>query len=174
MGYRVHCRVLQNIRSIFRKSTFQSYQNNLFGLKTCNANLTLSVSERNPKFTTSSFWNGPEVTQNFVFRHGLKEENLWNDFNDHFSDKETVNYRFRLYPKIQAADDPCLEAIVNASSIEQVFRLIKDQPLNVMYASQAIATLWDLKKGYYDMTSNTSSTDKTFSQVSFMHCGKFL
>ncbi|KZS20741.1 putative FAST kinase domain-containing protein 1 [Daphnia magna] len=167
MGYRVSYRMLLNTKSIFSKTAVRSYRNNLFALKTFHR--TLSICERNPKFTTSSFSISAEVAEDFFYKHGFKGKKLINELNYNSYDKETVNYHTRLYPRIQVDDDPLLEALVKASTIEQVFGLIKEQPLNVKYASQAIATLWNLKKGYYNVTSNTESKNKDFIQVVKSH-----
>ncbi|KAI9557037.1 FAST kise domain-containing protein 1 [Daphnia sinensis] len=167
MGYRVPYRMLLKTKSIFSKTASQNYWSNLFALKTCHR--TLSTCDRNPKFTVSSFRNSAKVEEDFFYKHGFKEANLMNEFNDNFFDNETVNYHTRLYPKIQVDDDPFLEELVKASTIDQVFGLIKQQPLDVKYASQAIVTLWDLKKGYYNVTSNNTSANKDFIQVVKSH-----
>ncbi|XP_057374559.1 uncharacterized protein LOC130695439 [Daphnia carinata] len=165
MGYRVPYRMLLKTKNIFSKTTSQSFPSNLFALKTCHR--TLSIKERNPKFTTS-FRNSANVAEDFFYKHGFKEDNLIKEFNDNSFDKETLNDHTRLYPMIQVNDD-LLETLVKASTIEQVFGLIKQEPLNVKYASQAIATLWDLKKGYHNVTSNTSSANRNFIQVVKSH-----
>ena len=61
----------------------------------------------------------------------------------------------RLYSNnVEDPMDPILESLVHAATIEEVFSLVQGHLNNVKYASQAIATLWDLQNGYHNWRSN--------------------
>ena len=178
MGHRIPYRLLLNIQNVLSKRTIRSYRQ----CAAHNVNLTITVCPTRSKSIKFPF--STNVKEYLHIRELDKEESLFGDLDNGTPDKELVeSIHTRLYPSIHPTEDPLLESLVHANTIEEVFELIKDKFLNEKYASQAIATLCDLEKVYCHWTSsdpvNTVENYNNFRQVPIIsyktiHCVDWL
>ena len=170
MCHQIPYRLISNMGNILRKSRIQGYHYNLFATNT--SYRALSIFTRNSKNDRHYFFNC-ETTDD-VYKNFLKEDSPLSELSNIPCNKEV--YYNCLYPEIHAENDPVLELIVNASTIEELFDLIKGHPNNEKYASQAIVTLLVLKNAYCNLRSDTTSTNsvdnKDFIQVFSVHFTK--
>ncbi len=168
MGLQIHYHLVSNIGNVLRKSRIRIHHYNFFTIKT------------NVRTLTSFPKNYKSITGQTFISCGKRNESYFSFFKvDRTCDelsyvpytKEVFNNR--LYPEIPAENDPILESIVNASTVEEIFDLIKDHPHNEVYCSQAIVTLSLLSKAYNnlksEMTLSNSIEDKDFIQVHSSH-----
>lgn len=167
MGLQIPYHLVSNIGNVLRKSRIRIHHYNFFTIKT--SVRTFASFSKNTKFSSQTFFScGKKNNCNFSF---FKVDRICEELSYNPYTKGVFNNR--LYPEIRAENDQILESIVSASTVEEIFDLIKDHPHNEVYSSQAIVTLSLLSKAYSnlksEMTLLNSMEDKDFIQVLSSH-----
>jgi len=158
MGFQIPYHFVSNIGNILRKSRIRNYHYKLFTIKTNDR--TRTAFSKNSIFPIQTFFSCGK--RNISYLNFSKVDKTSEELSYIPSTKEV--YFNRLYPEIRAENDPILESIVNASTVEELFDLIKDHLHNEVYCSQVIVTLSFLRKAY-EMTATNSTDDKEFIEV---------
>lgn len=145
-------RLLPSVRNVLNKVTVRNYH------QFASRNVLLTVARtRHSKSIRIPFCTGVEQgnLKEYLYLRDLdRDESLFVDLDAGTpTDKEIESLHSRLYPSIHPDDDCILESLVHASTIEEVFELTRGQLPNEKYASQAIATLWNLQKVYCNWTN---------------------
>ncbi len=148
MGHWIPYRLLPSIRNVLNKIIVRNYHQ--FALRNVLLTGARTHHSKSIRFPFSTGVEQGNVKEYLYLRDLDRDESLFVelDAGAPTSDKEIESLHSRLYPSIHPDDDHILESLVHASTIEEVFELTRGQLLNEKYASQAIATLWNLQKVY--------------------------
>lgn len=99
-----------------------------------------------PRYETCSYHTTKSSSEHMFLREWPRERDFSTEFEDLIESLE--NPRIRLYPSIESTEDPLLEEIVQAGTVEQVFNLYEKNSSDIHHSTQALVTLWSLQKSY--------------------------
>lgn len=106
------------------------------------------------------------ISEHTFLREWPREKDFSTEFEDLIESLE--NPRIRLYPSVLPSDDPLLEEILQANTVDELFKLYETSPGSVLHSTQALVTLWTLQKSYSNWKTTFGQTHLLESLRTFL------